>query len=379
MVNKTLEEGTTRMSEDLFSSIGSSVVSANFKKRKSRFTFSEVQLLLTEVKRNRHILLGKFNQRVSSDVKKRTWAALAARINEISECHREVIEIVKKWSDLKCDTKRKVAAMRASGVSAARITDDLSPVERIVVQILQSGPGEKFPLSDSVADEDEDSQGVSVIPLPVPGTANGRLSVKPQGMPHNSGMISEGVTDLKLDMPCNCLHHVIRCVLFLIGLDDSAVPIADFEPSDTKGHGLGVSKAEYQSDSNKILPEPPSPKRNMIKIETQTKASSNSTDQTESASRASVNCLASHGLGSLREHLAKNASLSLEEQQATTVLIGTLSRSLESVAESVQRLVQTQQEYARDTLRLQRDTLHVLRDFTSSALTLMQDKSKGHP
>ncbi|XP_027002298.2 uncharacterized protein zgc:113149 isoform X2 [Tachysurus fulvidraco] len=364
MVNKTLEEGTTRMSEDLFSSIGSSVVSANFKKRKSRFTFSEVQLLLTEVKRNRHILLGKFNQRVSSDVKKRTWAALAARINEISECHREVIEIVKKWSDLKCDTKRKVAAMRASGVSAARITDDLSPVERIVVQILQSGPGEKFPLSDSVADEDEDSQGVSVIPLPVPGTANGRLSVKPQGMPHNSGMISEGVTDLKLDMPCNY---------------DSAVPIADFEPSDTKGHGLGVSKAEYQSDSNKILPEPPSPKRNMIKIETQTKASSNSTDQTESASRASVNCLASHGLGSLREHLAKNASLSLEEQQATTVLIGTLSRSLESVAESVQRLVQTQQEYARDTLRLQRDTLHVLRDFTSSALTLMQDKSKGHP
>lgn len=244
------------MSGDPFSSIGSSVVSANFKKRKSRFTFSEVQLLLTEVKRNRHILVGqydysfsnlvkhqwhfftifdvlgvriepcpspcmtntvpwiyvlqtgKFNQGVSSDVKKRTWAALTARINEISECHREVIEIVKKWSDLKCDTKRKVAAMRASGFSAARITDDLSPVERMVHQILQAGPGEKFPVSDSIADEDEDSQGASAIPLHIPGTANGRLPIKPQVLPHHSGMSSKGDTDLPLDIPCSC-----KCIL----------------------------------------------------------------------------------------------------------------------------------------------------------------------
>lgn len=52
---------TTRMSGDPFSSTGSVVVSANFKKRKSRFTFSEVQLLLSEVKRNRHILVGQYD------------------------------------------------------------------------------------------------------------------------------------------------------------------------------------------------------------------------------------------------------------------------------------------------------------------------------
>ncbi|XP_053502690.1 nuclear apoptosis-inducing factor 1 isoform X2 [Ictalurus furcatus] len=309
------------MSEDPFSSPGSEVLSANFKKRKSRFTFSEVQLLLTEVKRNRHILVGKFNQGVSSDVKKRTWAALAASINEISECHREVIEIVKKWSDLKCDTKRKVAAMRASGFSAARITDDLSPIEKMVHQILQPGPGEKFPLSDSIADEDEDSQGASWMPLHIPGTANGRLSIKAQGMPHHSGMSSKGDADLPLDMPYNYY---------------SAVPLTDleYEPSGTEDQGLRVTEAEYQT---------------------------------------------SQGAGSLQEHLAKSASLSLQEQQAATVLIGALSRSLESVAESVQQLVQTQQEFARDTLRLQRDTLHVLRDFSSTALALMQDKSNGHP
>lgn len=150
-----------------------------------------------------------------------------------------------------------------------------------------------------------------------------------------------------------------------------------FPPSSDQG--LGVSDAEYRFNLNKMLPDPPTADRDLIKTEMKPKESSNSTDHAGSTSCASVFRLGSQGPGSLQEHLAKSASLSLEEQQATTVLIGTLSRSLESVAESVQRLVQTQQEYARDTLRLQRDTLHVLRDFSSSALALMQDKSKGHP
>lgn len=156
---------------------------------------------------------GKFNQGVSSDVKKRTWAALAARINEISECHREVIEIVKKWSDLKCDTKRKVAAMRASGFSAARVTNDLSPIERMVHQILQPGPGENFPLADSIADDDEDSQGASGMPLHIPGTANGRLPIKLHGVPHHSGISSKGDTDLPLDMSYDC-----ECIFFKLSV-----------------------------------------------------------------------------------------------------------------------------------------------------------------
>lgn len=148
-----------------------------------------------------------------------------------------------------------------------------------------------------------------------------------------------------------------------------------FPPSSDQS--LRVSETEYQSDRNKILP--PTADRDQAKIETQPKASSNSAAGAGSSSCPAVCPLASQGPGSLQEHLAKSASVSLQEQQATTVLVGALSRSLESVAESVQQLVQTQREYARDTLRLQRDTLHVLRDFSSSALTLMQDKSSGHP
>lgn len=154
------------------------------------------------------------------------------------------------------------------------------------------------------------------------------------------------------------------------------VHIVVFLPSSDQG--LQVSETEYQCDQNKILPDPTAD-RDQIKIETKLKASSNSTARAGSSSHAAVCRLASQGAGSLQEHLAKSASLSLQEQQTTTLLIGALSRSLESVAESVQRLVQTQQEFARDTLRLQRDTLHVLRDFSSSTLALLQDKSNGHP
>lgn len=152
--------------------------------------------------------------------------------------------------------------------------------------------------------------------------------------------------------------------------------IVVFPPSSDTG--LRVSETEHQSDRNKFLPR--TADRDQVKTETQPKSSSNSTAHSENSSQVARVChLTSRGPDSLQEHLAKNASLSLQEQQATTLLIGTLSRSLESVAESVQRLVQSQQEYARDTLRLQRDALHVLRDFSSSALTLMQDKSNGHP
>lgn len=84
---------------------------------------------------------GKFNRGVPADVKKRTWAEITARINEIGECRREVIEVVKKWSDLKCDTKRKVDAMQAGVVPNrslnSRFSGDLNQTEKIVHSILE--------------------------------------------------------------------------------------------------------------------------------------------------------------------------------------------------------------------------------------------------
>lgn len=82
---------------------------------------------------------GKFNYGVPSTVKKRTWAEITARINEIGECEREVVEVIKKWSDMKCDTKRKVAAVRSGlkGTPPSRFLRGFTPTENIIRKILE--------------------------------------------------------------------------------------------------------------------------------------------------------------------------------------------------------------------------------------------------
>lgn len=107
-------------------------------------------------------------------MKKRTWAEITARVNEIGECQREVIEVIKKWSDLKCDTKRKVAAMRSGTVPNrglnSRLSRDLNQTEKIVLQILEmdeedQSTGDFGPLGDDddVPEEEEEMEEEDII------------------------------------------------------------------------------------------------------------------------------------------------------------------------------------------------------------------------
>lgn len=82
---------------------------------------------------------------------------------------------------------------------------------------------------------------------------------------------------------------------------------------------------------------------------------------------------------STRDGMLHSASLSLQEQHATNILLETVSRSLELLSESVQQLAETQQEFVRESLQLQRETVQVLRDFTGGAIALMHDKLNGRP
>lgn len=121
---------------------------------------------------------------MQTDVKKRTWAEITARVNEIGECQREVIEVIKKWSDLKCDTKRKVAAMRSGTVPNrglnSRLSRDLNQTEKIVLQILEMDKEDQSaadfgPLGDDdyVPDEEEEMDEEDMIGMQ--GSPNGAL------------------------------------------------------------------------------------------------------------------------------------------------------------------------------------------------------------
>ncbi|KAJ7996889.1 hypothetical protein DPEC_G00223190 [Dallia pectoralis] len=362
-----------------------------FKKRKARFTFSEVHILLDEVKKNRHIVVGKFNRGVPTDVKKRAWAEITAHVNEIGESQREVIEIIKKWSDLKCDTKRKVVAMRSGAyVLNPRLSRELSPTENIVHQILEldgkrsrvSGVaygGYREGEDDEGADEDEEDEdmaGMHSYPnegieasMPPPSTLS-------SGMPFPVGMPISGPGPAPPMQPKD-EHSMTN----YSGLSrDTSHPSFEMQyeiPTDTENQ-FGESDDERQDELLPSTPQAPS-------LTEEKQGSSSSIRQPSAGTQPSPTLTSTapprqgQAPRSTRETMLQSATLSIQEQHATNVVLETVSRSLELLSESVQQLAETQQEFVRESLQLQRETMHILRDFTSGALALMNDKLNGRP
>lgn len=307
------------------------------------------------------VVVGKFNRGVPTDIKKRTWAEITARVNEIGECQREVIEVIKKWSDLKCDTKRKVAAMRSGTVPNrglnSRLSRDLNQTEKIVLQILEmdeedQSAGDFGPLGDDddVPDEEEEMEEEDVMGMQ--NSPNGGLETGSMPPPSSytmsgpAGDSSQPSFETQFEVP----------------------PSEDTEPP------FGDSDDDQRDD---MLPSNPSSKpaedhqvNNGIQKQGQPQTSSASTATLPVPDQSSQNP---------RDSMLQNASLSLQEQHATNVLLETVSRSLELLSESVQQLAETQQEFVRESLQLQRETVQVLRDFTGGAIALMHDKLNGRP
>ncbi|XP_026183836.1 nuclear apoptosis-inducing factor 1 isoform X4 [Mastacembelus armatus] len=337
-----------------------------FKKRKARFSFSEVHILLDEVRKHRMVVVGKFNRGVPTDVKKRTWAEITARVNEIGECQREVIEVIKKWSDLKCDTKRKVAAMRSGTVPNrglnSRLSRDLNQTEKIVLQILEMDEedqctGDFGPLGDDddVPEEEEEMEEEDMIGMQ--GSPNGGLDMT--SMPPATSYTMGGLTQS----------------------GDSSQPAFDVQyevpPTEDTEATFGDSDDDQRDDalSSAQTSKPMDDHQGNNGIQKQGR------HQTSSGTSMSTATLPMSGQPSqnTRDSLLHNASLSLQEQHATNILLETVSRSLELLSESVQQLAETQQEFVRESLQLQRETVQVLRDFTGGAIALMHDKLNGRP
>ncbi|XP_035482535.1 nuclear apoptosis-inducing factor 1 isoform X3 [Scophthalmus maximus] len=317
-----------------------------FKKRKARFSFSEVHILLDEVRKHRMVVVGKFNRGVPTDMKKRTWAEITARVNEIGECQREVIEVIKKWSDLKCDTKRKVAAMRSGTVPNrglnSRLSRDLNQTEKIVLQILEMDEEDQSmadfgPLGDDddVPEEEEEIEEEDMMGMQ--SSPNGALdmSMPPPASSTTSGPQSD---------------------------TEAAFGDSDDDQTEDAPPSTQAAKATEDHQGNNGIQKQGRP-------------------QTPSGPSTSTAALLMPGQPSqsTRDSMLHNASLSLQEQHATNILLETVSRSLELLSESVQQLAETQQEFVRESLQLQRETVQVLRDFTGGAIALMHDKLNGRP
>ncbi|XP_016426350.1 myb-related transcription factor, partner of profilin-like isoform X1 [Sinocyclocheilus rhinocerous] len=103
------------------------------KKRKTNFSEREVEIIVEEMEKQKHILVNHFNAGVTHIAKNSAWVEILKRVNAVSTCQRELAEVKKKWSDLKTEVRRKVAQARA----AMEGTGDCSSVPVILSSMQQ--------------------------------------------------------------------------------------------------------------------------------------------------------------------------------------------------------------------------------------------------
>ncbi|KAG9477760.1 nuclear apoptosis-inducing factor 1 isoform X2 [Eleutherodactylus coqui] len=84
------------------------------KKRKTNFSEQEVEIIMEEMEKQKHILINHYNAGVPLLTKSNAWCDILKRVNAISTCHRELAEVKKKWSDLKTEVRRKMSQARAT-------------------------------------------------------------------------------------------------------------------------------------------------------------------------------------------------------------------------------------------------------------------------
>lgn len=90
------------------------IMASQAKKRKMNFSEREVEIIVEEMEKQKHILVNHFNAGVTHISKNNAWMEILKRVNAVTNCHRELAEVKKKWSDLKTEVRRKVAQARAA-------------------------------------------------------------------------------------------------------------------------------------------------------------------------------------------------------------------------------------------------------------------------
>ncbi|KAM4589127.1 uncharacterized protein V3H82_003285 isoform 2-T2 [Fundulus diaphanus] len=383
-------------------------------KSKPRFSYTEVKMLLDEVKKNRHILLKKFNRGVSVDTKKQKWAEITAQINGLGMNQREIRQIMKKWADLKCDGKRRLLALRGpngSGLKKKR----LGPVERMVHRILlmspkrdgdsdqDMSPAEDFPRSflqkgprlntppcsylsrNQNSESNRDAFSFDASPLSSPEKdADERIGSSSELDQTDEAPYSQELLPRDSRHRIKPVHtysrthqnqnHTQNSSLFpRAASSSSSFP---FDASSSSSAAPHPSSRGSSSTPSLLLAPSSSTSAPSTQAPPPTANSSSSIPPAPPSSSSSHPPLLLPP-GSPQVPVAQLASHSLQQQRAGRVLLASVSQSLEVLAQSVQLLVESQQEFVQESLQLQRETVEVLRDFSNTALRMLRDKTSG--
>ncbi|XP_057695269.1 myb-related transcription factor, partner of profilin-like isoform X1 [Corythoichthys intestinalis] len=324
-----------------------------------RFSFSEVKMLLREVRRNRYILLRKFNHGVSAEAKKQKWAEITDQINGLGENHREVRQIMKKWADLKCDGKRRMALLDAAeqvadSSAVRRKRKSLDSVEKMVHGILLMSPTGDA-VSDVDEDEDDDAPDIKKAGgYPYLDADNSSLSL-PGGVNLDFSPLSSPDKELSGDP----FHSS----------EDDAEPSADHDDNSAPSYFAPPKPVQtYSRHDRAPSKEDRSPPSGAASSSWPSLLPSGEAggDSSPERQRSPSPPPPSGGLAQLARH-------SVQQQRAGRQLLASVSRSLGTLARSLRALADGQREFVDQSLTLQRETLGVLKTFSAAALAALKD------
>ncbi|XP_028321574.1 actin cytoskeleton-regulatory complex protein PAN1 isoform X2 [Gouania willdenowi] len=386
---------------------------------KPRFSVNEVRVLLQAVRKNRYVILKRFNQGVSVELKKQTWADITNQVNELGENYREVRQIMKKWADLKCDGKRRMASMRGPNGSHLR-KKTLGPVEMMVHKILTMNPdGEDT--WDVDFEEEEDfyklyhSNTYSYINNTEKKFPKGAaFDLSPQSEQskdpqHSSSDIEpfddgdynmdlEDEDSFSLPLPSSSADVVpdrgllrIRPLLtYSRNTQNQIQNQTQIQTTSEDQQGFSkppsgppsppvasTSEAASSSSSSQAPPPPPPPEPEPLPalpaLPKQAPPPPLPAPPSEQPSTSAQSDPLPVGCGGAPSQLVvQMASQSMAQQVASRALLSSVSQSLETLAQSVQLLVEGQTEFVQESLLLQRETLDILKDFSSTALAMLR-------
>lgn len=125
------------------------------KKRKTNFSEQEVEIIMEEMEKQKHILINHYNAGVPLLTKSNAWYDTLKRVNAISTCHRELAEVKKKWSDLKTEVRRKMSQARATVEGEGDVSTPpvmLTPLQQRICNLLGESAILSLPTQECPAD-----------------------------------------------------------------------------------------------------------------------------------------------------------------------------------------------------------------------------------
>ena len=86
----------------------------NERKRKLKFSSSEINKITELVEENLEIIQSKFTNAITNKRKQEIWAKIAGQVNAIGIARRSVQDIKDKWKNLQTTAKKEFARQKRS-------------------------------------------------------------------------------------------------------------------------------------------------------------------------------------------------------------------------------------------------------------------------